>query len=447
MNPARLPERFAAHLERTGLLAGPGLALLAVSGGADSMALLDLAAGCAPGLGLQLAVVHADHGIHAASAAVAEHVATAARERYGLETAVERLALGAGASETRARTARYAFFRRVQQLRGARYLVTAHHADDQAETVLLRLLRGSAPVGLAGIAARGPRGLVRPLLPFRRVELAAHAVAAGLPVHEDPANADPRHTRSWVRHELLPAIAARTGEEGVEALLAVTRHAAAEAAAWDAVLDALPALDVRAREGTVDVARSVLAGYSEPLSSRLVRAMCRRAGMRLGPAAAARVAALAAGPSGRQLALGESLVAEAAFERLVLRRAVPAPGFAAVALAGPSGAVRAGRYQLRWREEAAPDRLERGGWTTWIARGALRVRAPVAGEALVPLGGTGHREVRRLLMEARVPRTARAEFPVLVREEEAVWLPGICRAAAAVPAPGTTAVRVDAAAE
>jgi tRNA(Ile)-lysidine synthase len=447
VKPARLPERFTEHLGRTGLLAGPGLALLAVSGGSDSMALLDLAAGVAAGLDLRLLVVHADHGIHPDAAAVAARVAETAHQRYGLETVVERLALGSGASETRARTARYRFFRRLQQAREARYLVTAHHADDQAETVLLRLLRGSAPVGLAGIAARGPRGLVRPLLPFRRAELAAHAAAAGLPVYDDPANADLRHGRSWVRHQLLPAIIARGGDGAVEALLAVTRHAAADTAAWDAVLDALSTLDVRAGEGCVDVARSVLAGYSEPLASRLVRAMSRRAGIRLGPAAAARVAALAVGASGRQLALGESLVAETAFDRLVLRRARQGEALAPIELSGPNGAVRAGRYQVRWCEDAAPPRLERGGWTTWVAPGTLRLRAPAAGEAMVPLGGPGHREVRRLLMEARVPRAARAQFPVLVRDDEAVWLPGICRAAAAIPAPGTRAVRIDAAAE
>ena len=192
---------------------------VAVSGGADSLALLDLFAGLGPTLGLTLLVAHADHGIQAGSAGVADRVRELAAGRYALETVVGALALGPDASETRARTARYRFLRAVQGERRARYLLTAHHADDQIETVLLRLLRGSAPAGLAGIPSRGPRGLVRPLLPFDREELRTHVRAAGLDPLEDPSNADPRHLRSWVRTVLVPAIEARLGVSAPRALL------------------------------------------------------------------------------------------------------------------------------------------------------------------------------------------------------------------------------------
>ena len=443
MSGASLQERFAAHLSLGGLFAEPGLALLAVSGGPDSMALLDLMATAAPGRALTLHVVHADHGIHRESAEVARLVTDVAHQRYGLETDIGRLDLGPDTGETRARTARYAFFRHIQRQRDARWLVTAHHADDQVETVLLRLLRGSAPVGLAGIAAHGPGGLVRPLLAFRRSELAEHARTAELPVFEDPANADPRHMRSWVRTVLLPTLESRLGPHAGASLLEVAGHAAEEVAAWDALLEVLPGLDVRASQGSVDVARGVIAGYDKPLAVRVLRAVAHRAGLRLGPLAAARVVEfIGDAPSGRRIELGEGLTAEAAFDRLLLSAAVPVTPLP-VALAGAEGTAAFGRHRLTWRPETAPARMERGGWTAWLALGAVAVRGPDAGETLVPVGGVGHREVRRLMMEARVPRGLRAGHPVVTWNGEAAWVPGVCRATVGIPEPGTAAVRID----
>src|SRR5881296_3962334 len=196
------------HLARTRLLGEPGIALVAVSGGADSVALLDLLHTLAPELGLSLVVTHVDQGIRSDSGTVARAVGELA-ERYELPFEVGELSLGPDATETVARRARYAWLGEVQRRHGARYLVTAHHRDDQVETIVLRLLRGSAPAGLAGIPARGRGGLVRPLLAFTRAELAAHVAERGLSTNDDPANRDPRHLRSWLRIELLPRLAAR----------------------------------------------------------------------------------------------------------------------------------------------------------------------------------------------------------------------------------------------
>lgn len=443
-----LLSRLREHLAHLGLFAEPGPAVLAVSGGADSLAMLDLLAALAPELGIGLLVAHADHGILADSAAVAERVRDVAARRYGLETVVAALALGPDASETRARIERYRFLRRVQAERAARYLVTAHHADDQVETVLLRLLKGSGPAGLAGIAATGPHGLVRPLLPFGRAELAAHTATLGVEVAQDPTNRDPRHMRAWVRTVLLPLIESRLGAATAPALLAVGRHAASDLAAWDAVLDVLEPLELVAkggragRGGRVEVARGVLTGYHNVLAERVLRAAARRAGLQLPPGAAGRLVRFAArAASGRRIELPGGLTGEAAFDRLVVSRgvAVPEP----MRLAGPLGSVHFGSYVLRWRPDAAPADLPRQGWTTWVSDHTLAVRAPAAGDRLLPLGGAGHRKIARLLMEARVPRGDRPGYPLVVLGDEVVWIPGVCRGAAAIPAPGAEAVRVD----
>ena len=437
-----LADRVRRHVLAQRLFPERGLAVLAVSGGADSLALLDLFATLAPSLDLRLLVAHADHGIASESGAVAARVRELAGRRYGLETVVGDLALGPDASETRSRTARYRFLRGLQTERGARYLLTAHHADDQVETVLLRLLKGSAPAGLAGIPARGPKGLVRPLLPFGRAELRAHVLAAGLEPFEDPANADPKHLRSWVRAVLVPAIEARLGAAAPRALLDTAAHAREELRAWDAALDHLPGLDLRVSAGRFDVARDALASYDKWLAERALRAVAARAVVVLTPRSAARLAAFARrAASGRRLALPGGLTAEVTLGRLAVFPPGPLPG--AVRLAGPSGACEFGRFRLAWRDAPAPPRLERVAWTTWLAAGALELRGAAAGDRLVPLGGVGRRAVSRLLMEAKVPRGERAGWPVVAAEGQVAWVPGVCRGTAAVPAPGTGALRVD----
>ena len=436
-------ERVRIHLAESRLFAEPGLAVLAVSGGGDSLGMLDLFAAFAPEFGLTLLVAHADHGIHPDSGAVARRVAALAGERYGLAAVTAALALGPGASETRARLARYRFLRGVQAERGARYLVTAHHADDQVETVLLRVLRGSAPVGLKGIDAAGPRGLVRPLLPFRHAELLAHAVSAGLPVFHDPSNDEPRHLRGWVRTVLRPALEERLGPEAGEAVLSIARHAAQEVRAWDAVLDLLPGLNLSVSEGAFEVARNVLGGYDNVLAERILRAAAGRAGLRLVPGEARRLARFASrAASGRGVPLGDGITSQTAFDSLIVSRAAKLP--AARTLVGAAGEVAFGPLVLAWRSETAPADVPRSGWTTWLPAGSLGVRVSRPGDRVLPVGGVGRRKVTRLLMEARVPRSARAMYPVVTSGGEVVWLPGVCRAAARIPRPGVEAVRIDA---
>src|SRR5258705_12839645 len=135
-----LPGRCHAHVTRARFIRAAETALVAVSGGADSVALLDLLHGIAPDLGLTLVVAHVDHGIQTAGRAVGRTVGKLA-EKYGWPFETVELHLGPDTTETVARRARYAWLREVQHRLGAAYLVTAHHQDDQIETVVLRALR------------------------------------------------------------------------------------------------------------------------------------------------------------------------------------------------------------------------------------------------------------------------------------------------------------------
>ena len=438
-----LPARVLAHIRAARLFREPGEALVAVSGGADSVVLLHLLHGLAGGLGLKLVVAHADHGISSDSRTVGQSVSLLATT-LGLPFETTELRLGPNATETDARRARYAWLRELQERRRAKYIVTAHHEDDQVETVILRALRGSAPSGLAGIRAKSRGGLVRPLLPFSRGALADYATARGLPVHDDPANADPRHLRSWVRTTLLPLLQERLGPRLRRDLLAKGRHAARDARAWDQMLDLVPDLALDVQPNSFAVARAVLCGYDNALSVALLRAAARRVGLVLGPTRANRIVELAERPSGRRLQLGGGWSAEVVFDRLRVSQAVDVDcALERISPSGDRGSALFGAFEITWSPGPAPERIERATWTTWLDSAAWELRAPARGDSLVPLGGVGHRPLRRLLMEARVPRSVRMRYPVVSRGETILWVPGICRSAEGVPAPGTRAVRLD----
>jgi tRNA(Ile)-lysidine synthase len=436
-----LRESFEAHL---GTLALPSRCLLvAVSGGPDSTALLDLLAGCRARFGLELTVGHVDHGIHPDSGSVAVAVARLA-ERYGVPCRLRELELGAAASETEARAARHAALESLRIEAGAGVIVTAHHADDQAETVLMRVLCGSGPAGLAAMRPVAGR-VIRPLLPFRRADLARHVQAIGAEAWDDPANRERRHERAWIRHTVLPSLRDRIPDVD-QRLLRVAGQAGADVAAWSAVLEGWPGLDLRASSGSASVAVEPLRNLPADLGIALIRALARKWGRPLGQLRAQRVWRLAAeGSSGGRVPLGGGAMAELAFDRLHLIGQLDQAG-ECWELAGAEGEHTSGRWHFRWQTGAAPAAQPRKSSTAWFqpSAGALLVRSSRPGDRLRPLGGSGRRLVVRCFQDARVPRNLRAAWPIVEQAGLIAWIPGVCRSDLLVPAPGLEAIRVDA---
>ena len=206
--------------------------------------------------------------------------------RRGRATASRRswaaLALGRRRRARRARAlARYRFLRAVQAERGARYLLTAHHADDQVETVLLRVLRGSAPAGLRGIAARGPRAAWCGRCSRSATRSCWRTPSgAGLEVAHDPGEPRPAAPAAAGCARCCCRVRRRApGPRGGASRCSSVARArrAAELRAWDAVLDRLPGLALRVAEGRFEVARAALRGYDNVLAGRILRAAAARA--------------------------------------------------------------------------------------------------------------------------------------------------------------------------
>lgn len=197
--------RFAADLEAiwpTGERSAP--LGLAVSGGADSLALLLLAHAAMPG---QIAAASVDHGLRAEAAGEVALVERIARER-GIPFASLKVSLGPGNLQARAREARYAALAGWAKAQGIGAIATAHHADDQAETLLMRLNRGSGLAGLAGVRPRGTFAeaiLLRPLLGWRKADLRAIVADAGIVAAEDPSNTNHDFERVRIRARLAEA--------------------------------------------------------------------------------------------------------------------------------------------------------------------------------------------------------------------------------------------------
>jgi tRNA(Ile)-lysidine synthase len=435
-----LPAAFGAELDQLQL--APGRLLVAVSGGPDSVALLDLLTRTADERGLELIVGHVDHGIDPASGSVAAGVRRLAEE-YGLPLVEQRLALGRGATETVARAARYRALEAMRLEARADFIVTAHHADDQAETVLMRALRGSGPAGLAGMEPRRGR-ILRPLLSFRRAVLARHLLRIEQHGWDDPANADPRHLRSWVRQQLIPLLV-RQLPDVHERLTQVAEQARIDRAGWDAVLDLVPGLDYRSELDGASVDLKALEATNDNLLLCIAMAVGRRSNISLGPSRGNRVVDLVrTGGSGAQVPLGSGWIAELAFDRLRVVSPPVEPVRPEVELAGPGGFVAWAGWRFTWRVDEAPGRQERTATTAWFEPERLRVRACRNGDKLMPLGGLGRRPIVRCLQDARVPRSRRRHWPALEHDGTVVWVPGICRSDLLIPRPGAEALRVDA---
>lgn len=349
---------------------GPGLLGVACSGGADSLALADATIQAAGGT--HVVVIAIDHGLQAGSDAQAAAVATWARGQ-GAAAIVERVACGR--SEASARAARYAALARIADAVGIHKIFLGHTARDQAETVLLRVVRGTGVAGLAGIPAERDR-FARPLLALPRVAIDAHVAARGLVPWHDPLNADRHYARVRVREDLLPRLRAENPQVDA-ALVRLAAHARELAAALDQ-LAPHPPFDCRAL-------------------ARLPAAVRKHAYARLGSFTAAHLAAL---------------------DRLVL-----APTAGTVALDLPR--LRAVRtYDTLTFAPSPPPRHEPVDVHDPVpdARTTLTARTYRPGDRMKPARLRGRsRKLSDLYIDAKVPRALRASARVLLRGDTIVW--------------------------
>ncbi len=389
--------------------------VLAVSGGRDSMSLLHAAA--ARSRDAIACVASFDHGTgaHAAESIALVRGVTAALD---LEFVSERAAV-IKRTEAEWRAQRWSFLRRVARERGAQ-IATAHARDDQIETVLMRVMRGSGARGLAALAA-GSDTIIRPLLAIGRDELAAYASGTGLQWIEDPGNARLDHLRNRVRHEILPALS-RARPALASELLALGARAATLRAEVDALIDRELALELR--NGAVLVAREMMLQHDPEALALLWPAIAARGGITLDRRGTDRlVSFITNARSGARIQLSGGFEAASHRGSIIVRRAATNTPSGALML---QGAVRLGDFRFQARDEDVVSL-----WSANLpARQALSVRVWHAGDRMTPAGGVVRR-VKGLLRDAGVDAASRSSWPVVLADDEIVWIPGVRRSSAA----------------
>ena len=414
-----------------------GPLVLAISGGRDSMALLQAMGSWAPER--VAAVATFDHGTGSFATDAASLVAAEGR-RMGL-TVVREKARVTGTSEAEWRTARWAFLNRVARAYRAR-VATAHTRDDQVETVVMRLLRGAGARGLAGLAASGP--VVRPWLGVSRSEVAEWAGQVPVPFLEDPTNATTTFQRGRVRHALLPLLeAAHPGF--ANGMISIGESAAT----WRREVDAFVAtLDVqrvhasvlrvptRALEETTENGRAVLWAALFAMVGIAVDARGTQALVRF----------TNGGRRGAHITLAGGAVAfrygHGTTDFFELRGGVaatvtvPAPWEGA----GSMLPLRWGRWRFRRVPSGSaaghPTPHDADWWCAIPASETVQVRAWQPGDRIHGAGAEAGRRVARYFAEALVPALDRPTWPVVLAGDEIVWIPGVCRSVAAPYRPG-----------
>jgi tRNA(Ile)-lysidine synthase len=468
------------------LLAGDRVGV-AVSGGADSVALLRLLHGFRERLGITLLVVHFNHRLRGATSdADAEFVAQLAR-RLELEIVLDREDVARAAArqkwniEDAARRLRYAFFNRVASEGKATRIAVAHTADDQAETVLAHLLRGTGPAGLAGIYPTAG-AIVRPLLWCRREALRSYLRELKQDWREDATNRDARRMRARIRGQLLPLLERDFSPEIAVRLGRTARLSREEEQFWAALVEDRFRALVRSNDGAFAIrVRELLRplqvapgtpeesvgadGPSAPLralTERLIRRLYQRAsGSGQGPTAerVEQVIRLALeSTSGRSVELPGGMRVERRFGDLIFSRGrirarrdetereastyqyrVTLPRRGATTVSVPE-LQRCFRLKvIDWPQ------LERDTKEECVALDADLLRPPLIlrnwrpGDAYRPRGGRQARKLKRMFLAKRIPIPERAGWPVLESDGRIVWVSGMPVADEFSASAGTTA--------
>ncbi|BBM69163.1 tRNA lysidine(34) synthetase TilS [Rhodothermus marinus] len=429
-----LPERVRRFIETEALLQPGQRVVVGVSGGVDSMVLLEVLRR----LGYRPVVAHVNYRLRGADSDADEALVRRFCRRHRLPLRVARIDLkahtGGRAIQATARRVRYTFFRRVARREGIDTVAVAHHRDDQAETLLLNLVRGSGLEGLLGMRPKRRLGreniwLVRPLLPVSRAEIEVWAQAEGIPWREDVSNASLHYRRAVIRHEVLPLLVRHFGS-GVAERLAHTAELLR--AYYEATF--LPDLRRRWQEVADGAVRALRLEALHAQPSVWQRRLILEALRRWLPGApqhhrlVAQVVRLLQAQPGRRLELPQGTVWR---DRDALRfRPRQWATWPDEGLLEPDRPLQlAGGTLVASVQETVPERLDEG--TPLVAyvdadriRWPLRVRRWQPGDRMQPLGMRGHRKVSDLLTDLKVPVDQRDRCYVVSQDSEIVWLVG-----------------------
>ena len=399
----------------------------AVSGGRDSVCLLAVLCEVAGRVGAAVAgVAHLNHKLRGEASDEDERFVAALAARHGVPFYREEAAVGlsGGNLEQNARRARMRFFSRLIAEGKASRIATGHTRDDQAETVLFRVLRGSGLTGLAGILPATKEGLIRPLLDVSRAEVEEFLRERRMTWREDASNCDRRFARNRIRHDLLPRLAEEWNPRIAGALGNLADLAGEEERWWQEKIARLRKKLVVERDGGAEIRADALADLPLAVARRLVREVARgTTGQTMEFEQVEKVISLARGkrasgclePPGmrveRSLDWMRFSAAGDRQEPVPLRVNVPGryrwPG-GEVCLEFAEKPERSGCASLKWKRHSVATRLELRGWK--------------AGDHYRPLGYSRDQKINEMFQKARVPSWKRGSWPIVTSGNKILWV-------------------------
>ncbi|MCR5756880.1 MAG: tRNA lysidine(34) synthetase TilS [Selenomonas sp.] len=434
---------------RQGLLPMGAKVLVACSGGADSLALLDILWRLAPRHEWQIAAAHYEHGIRGeVSLADARFVADFCQQRqipcYAAHGDVPREAVKLGMTlEQAARYLRYAFLKRIRREQGFDYIAVAHHADDQAETVLMRILRGTGITGLGAMRPQSGRDghIVRPLLGLCKQDLLDYCHQEHLLYREDATNFQADCTRNRLRLELLPQLQREYNPEISRALCQLAEVAAEEEDFLQEEVARYHADEGYVRQEDGAIVQAAVAKLHPALQRGLIRRLWKRvtgSGLDLGYQQTERVRSLLLqGATGSQQELSHCYTARITYGYLVMDKTVDRRetsgknGLQAMAIKIP-GSMDWGGFHVMTAWQAEMDReVKTSSQELYLYPEnfdeplVLRFRRP--GDFMVLPGGS--KKIKKIMIDDKIPQGMRDTLPLLAAGSEIIWMIGRRRSA------------------
>lgn len=415
--------------------------VVAVSGGPDSVCLLDILYQLKDDLGIGLVVAHLDHGLRPevdeAETRFVKSLADSLQLPFETEKAGRLIARQGSSLEERARNIRYGFLEQTLRKFSARKIAVGHNLNDQAETVLMRLLRGSGPSGLGGIPPLRNKKIIRPLIEVSRQEVESYIKERGLEYVTDTTNLEPRYLRNRIRLELLPQL--RKYQPRIVELLGQTAGIMRKD---EECLEEMAEAWVKGQDKSGDgrKPRFLLSSFNnlpEALKSRVIRTALRQAGgslRRVGLRHIEAVRRLAASEKPQATAnLPNHVSVRKDYDMLVfdLVKDAQAQGFCCL-LDGP------GTFHLDALgctvslEETAKSALTEMNQSPWVAflsaeklAYPLVIRNFLPGDRFVPLGMKGHKKLKDFFIDLKLSSESRARIPILTHSDRIVWVCGL----------------------
>ncbi len=458
---ADIIQRVRDTISRHGMISIRDGVLAAVSGGADSVCMAHILAGLQDELEFELRIGHLDHCFRGEESRRDAEFVTEFAARLGVpcfcdeEDVPHYLLSHRMSKQDAARMLRYRYLYKTMKLEYCQKIAFGHNADDQAETVLMRFVRGAGPDGLSGIPPKRDGFIIRPLLAVWREEIEDYIDAHQLEFRTDPTNAETEYTRNRVRHELIPTLEnynpgiTRTLVNLGAIMTSVSGH-------LDRLVDeALPAVVMRMNIGQMALDSGILRGYDEALRRSILRRVVSDLRPDLGSLAFQHVENLlglierdAVGaavdlPGGAQARLdhGCLVITQGDGPHVIAPQELPVPGglrFAAAGLTLSCEVVPAD--ELPGSPDAAPQGV--AYFDLDALDQPLVVRPRRQGDRFRPFGMEGTKTLKELFINEKISYSFRDEVPVLCDAEQILWVVGLRRAAVAPVTPETRRVLI-----